>query len=431
MIVAHGIGGRSDLPIPLWLLLIAAATVLVASFGALALLWPRPRLQDGPRYDGPSTRVPIRGVLRWTGIIGLLLVISQLAPAILGQETIPTRPSIAPVTVWVAFWLAVPFVGALVGDLYTDLNPWRTLAVLFRIGRAERIGLPSTLGLWPATFVLIAFVWLELIYRDSSDPVTLGIAALGYTVALLVVMALLGRETGLATFDAFTPYNRLFSAISPLGRDSKGMIVWRGWLRSLTVVPEWPGVWVFVVAMIGSVSFDGASGTDWLTAITGDLGRTALGQSVLLLASMGVVAAAYYVASAVTAALAGDGWTASRVARRFAHTMVPIALAYAVSHYFTLVLLEGQQLAATISDPFALGWDLMGTADWKVSYFITTSTPIWLFQVGFIVLGHVIGVVLVHDRSLQDFGPDAVRSQYAMLVLMIALTSLGLAILTG
>ena len=45
--LAHGIVGRTDLPIPEWLFGWAAAVVLVVSFVALAVLWPQPRLQDG------------------------------------------------------------------------------------------------------------------------------------------------------------------------------------------------------------------------------------------------------------------------------------------------------------------------------------------------------------------------------------------------
>ncbi len=45
-VLAHGVPlGREDLPIPRWLFLWAACTVLVASFVALAVLWPRPRLE--------------------------------------------------------------------------------------------------------------------------------------------------------------------------------------------------------------------------------------------------------------------------------------------------------------------------------------------------------------------------------------------------
>lgn len=430
MIIAHGIGGRTDLPVPLSVLLIGATTVLVITFLALSFLWTRPRLQDGPEYSGPGTMLPTRGLLSFLGVLGLLLVVGQVVPPLIGVEREVVRPTIAPVLVWVVFWLVVPFAGAVIGNWYSDLNPWRTLAAMFGVGRMERISWPGTVGVWPASAIFVAFTWLELVSPRSGDPTTLGVAALTYTGFLLVSMALVGRETGLAVFDFFTPYNRLISSISPFGRNDEGRVVWRGWLRALPVIPEWPGLWFFTAVMIATVSYDGASGTDWFRAITGNLGDTMAGQTFLLLASVNLVALAYYMACAVAASLS-DGWTARRVAQRFAHTLVPIGLAYAVSHYFTLILFEGQQLIAAISDPFGLGWDLFGTADYRVNFFITSSTPIWLLQVAFIVGGHLVGVVLAHDRSLQDFGEDAVRSQYAMLVLMIALTSLGLLILSG
>ena len=431
MILAHGIGGRTDLPVPLSVLITGAAVVLVITFLSLGFLWTRPRLQDGPRYEGHRKAVPARGLLAIAGLVSLLLVVGQVVPPLLGAERVSTRPTIAPVMVWVVFWLVVPFASAFIGNWYADLNPWRTLAVAIGVGRMERIGLPAALGLWPATLVFIVFAWFELVSRRPGDPTTLGIAALSYTVLLLIVIAAVGRETGLAIFDFFTPYNRLISSISPLGRDAGGGIVWRGWLRSLPVLPEWPGLWAFGIVTIGTVSFDGALGTDWLRVITGNLGDTTMGRTILLLAAINVIALAYYSACAVSAKLSQGQWSTGEVVQRFAHTLVPIGLAYAASHYFTLIFFEGQQLIAAISDPFGLGWDLFGTAGYRVEFFIRTSTPIWLAQVAFIVGGHLVGVVLAHDRSLQDFGRDAMRSQYAMLVLMIALTSLGLLILSG
>ena len=432
MILAHGIGGRTDLPVPLGLVITAAVVVLVVSFGALAVMWPSPRLQGGPPEPrGRGVTAPVRPVLSVLGVVGLIMVVGQVVVPMTGATNDVTRPSVAPVLVWVIFWLVVPFAGALVGNLYTDLNPWRAIARWSELGPNERPEIQHRLGVWPATIVFGAFVWLELIYWDSGDPVALGVAAIVYTMFLVIVMAVVGRETGLAVFDAFTPYNRLISAISPLGRNEQGEIFWRGWMRSLPVVPEWPGLWVFVVAMIATVSFDGASGTQWFETITGGLGRTTTGATFLLIATVNLLALAYYGVAGFAARMAGEGWTASRVAQRFAHTLVPIALAYAVAHYFTLIIFEGQQLVAAISDPFGIGWNLFGTADWRVNFFITTSAPIWWTQVAFILGGHILGVVLAHDRSLHDFGQNAVKSQYAMLILMIALTSLGLLILSG
>jgi hypothetical protein len=428
---AHGIGGRLDLPVPLSYFLVGAGVVLVISFVALAVLWPEPRLQDGPRHDVARLTVRRGWVLPTLGLIALLLVIGQLIPPLFGLETDPTRPTIAPVLVWVVFWLVVPFAGAVIGDWYTDINPWRTLARGVRIGPAERTGLLDRLGVWPAVVILLAFTWLELVYPDSGSPVALGAAALVYSLFLLGAMAYAGRETGLAVFDAFTPYNRLFSAISPLGRRADSRLVWRGWLRALTVLPAWPGLPALVVAAIGTVTYDGASATEWFTGLVGDFGQAMAGETLLLVGCVLAIGAAYWIASWVAARLVGAGWTASSVAARFAHTLVPIALAYALAHYLTLIIFEGQQLISAVSDPFALGWDLFGTADRKIDFFITSAEPVWYAQVAVIVTGHVLGVILAHDRALKDFGREAVRSQYAMLLLMVALTTLGLLILAG
>jgi hypothetical protein len=279
--------------------------------------------------------------------------------------------------------------------------------------------------------LLVVFTWLELVSPDPGSPMTLGTAALVYTLGLMAAMAYAGQETGLAVFDAFTPYNRLISAISPLGRRGDGRLVWRGWLRALTVLPAWRGLPAFVVVAIGTVTYDGASATESFRSAMGDFGQTMLGETVLLLGCVFAVGAAYWLASWAAARMGGGRWTTAKVAMRFAHSLVPIALAYALAHYMTLILFEGQQLIAAVSDPFALGWDLFGTADRKVDFFITAVEPVWYAQVAVIVTGHVLGVILAHDRALGDYGTEAVRSQYAMLVLMVALTTLGLLILAG
>jgi len=429
--LAHGIGGRLDLPVPVSYFIAGAAVVLVISFVALALLWPEPRFQDGPHHEPARLTVRRGWFLPTLGVIGLLLVVGQLLPPLLGLDVDPSRPTIAPVLIWVVFWLVIPFAGVFVGNWYADINPWRTLGQSLRVGRAERVWVIERVGIWPAGVLLLGFTWLELVSPDSGSPVTLAVAALVYTLLMMAVMAFSGLETGLGSFDAFTPYNRLISAISPLGRREDGRLLWRGWLRALTVVPAWRGLAAFVVIAIGTVSYDGASATTWFRSTFGGLTESTGGQTLLLVSAVLVIGAAYWLASAAAALMVGDEWTANRVASRFAHTLVPIALAYAVAHYLTLILFEGQQLVAAVSDPFALGWDLFGTADRKVDFFITAAEPIWYIQVGVIVSGHVLGVILAHDRALTDFGRGAVRSQYAMLLLMVALTTLGLLILSG
>jgi hypothetical protein len=428
---AHGIGGRLDLPVPVSYFVAAAGIVIVISFVALAVLWPEPRLQSGPN-ERPIGRLPgfVPGILGVLGVLGLVLVIGQVIPSLLGTEVVRGRPTIAPVLLWVVMWLVIPFAAPIVGNWYAAINPWRTVGRLIGLGKIESPDLQARFGVWPATVGLLAFAWFELISPVSASPVAIGWVAVAYSVYLFGSMAVLGGDTGLATADFFTTYNRIFSAISPLGRGDDGDLVWRGWLRSLPVLPAWPGLTFFVLTAIGTVSYDGASGTVWFRRATQSINQSRPGQTLLLVASVAVIAAGYYLASSIAARMVGGTDTAT-VARRFAHTLVPIALAYAVAHYMTLILFEGQQLISAVSDPFGLGWDLFGTADRAVDFFVTASEPIWYFQLAVIVGGHVIGVVLAHDRALADFGAGALRSQYAMLLLMVALTSLGLVILAG
>jgi len=423
---AHGIGGRADLPVPIEFFLYGAGVVLVVSFIALALLWPEPRLQDGPRRKLVTNR-PIGwpgSVLAVIGMGGLLAVV---VAGLIGIQN--SSRNVAPVLVWVDFWLVVPFLGALVGNLYTYLNPWRTIGSV--VGGEERPEQLARWGVYPAALALLLFTWLELVAPDGGQPRSLAIAALVYTAYAIGLMAWAGRSTGLQMGDAFTTYNRLISSISPLGRDEEGRWVRRGWIRALPVLPQWRGLTLFVVLMIGTVSYDGLSGTEWWRTLLGSASGAVWAESVGLLAVSVVIGAGYWLASWGAVKLAEDDRTPGEVAAAFAHTLVPIALAYAFAHYFTLVLFEGQLLFSTLSDPLGQGWDLFGTADRAISYWMSPRV-VWYVQVAAIVGGHVTGVALAHDRALAIFHPvRAVRSQYAMLVLMVALTSLGLTILAA
>ena len=424
--LAHGIGGRADLPVPIEFFLYGAGVVLVVSFIALAVLWPEPRLQGGPRSK-PVTSKPIGWpgrALSGVGVVAFLLVV---VAGLVGVQN--SSRNLAPVLVWVDFWLVVPFLGALVGNLYTYLNPWRTLGAL--VDSAERPALLDRLGIYPAALALFLFTWLELVAPDGGQPGTVAVAALVYTAYVVGLMVWAGRSTGLQIGDVFTTYNRLISAIAPFGRDADGRLVRRGWIRALPVLPRWRGLTVFVVLMIGTVSYDGLSSTQWWRDLLGSNAGSVVIETIGMLAVSAVIGAAYWAASWAAVKLAGDESSPGRVAASFAHTLVPIALAYAFAHYFTLVLFEGQLLISTLSDPFGQGWDLFGTADRAISYWMSPRV-VWYIQVVAIVTGHVTGVILAHDRALAEFPPvRAVRSQYAMLVLMVALTALGLTILAA
>ncbi len=431
-LLAHGLGGRQDLPLPIEVFVGGAAVVLVISFVALAVLWPEARLQAGSLDRPRRLALPamVRRILSWAGLAALILV---MAAGLGGVDN--SARNIASVLVWEVFWLAIPFAGVLLGNIYALLNPWDRLFSILRIGGRENPDRSAQLGVYPAVVMFLLFTFLELVVPDSVSPRIVGLAALVYTFVLGALATVWGRQTALSTADAFSVYNRYLSAISPIGRSDDGRPIWRGWLRALPVLPETPGMALFVVTMIGTVSYDGISTTAGWRQLFGPFGRGPVGRTALMLAVVAVVGSAYLAACAVAARISGGNLSTRRVADRFAHTLIPIALAYAFAHYFTLILFEGQYLINTASDPFGFGWDLFGTRERRIDFTLLQMGGgiwVWYVQLTAIVIGHVLGVVLAHDRALADFsGVKAVRSQYAMLVLMVALTGLGLLILSA
>jgi hypothetical protein len=363
-------------------------------------------------------------------IVGVLVLVFVIATGVFGVNNASRNP--APVLLWIGFWLVVPFASAVLGDLYRFLNPFPTLARWLGLGGEERPELVVTSGLYPAAGVLLVFVWVETVYSDPSAPRTVAIMALVYLVAMLFSIDRLGPETTLRAVDGFAVYNRLISRIAPFTRTPDGRPAWRGWLRGLATLDEIPGISLFLVVMVGTVTYDGISDTPWFRDLFGSFATSIAGGTVLLVATVGLIGMGYAGACLAAARIAGDGWATERVADRFAHTLVPIALAYALAHYFTLILFEGQRIISSMSDPFGSGLDLFGTVDRPIDFTLISPTGVWYVQLGVIVAGHVAAVFLAHDRALHDFDASvAVRTQYAMLALMVVLTGLGLAILAA
>jgi hypothetical protein len=114
------------------------------------------------------------------------------------------------------------------------------------------------------------------------------------------------------------------------------------------------------------------------------------------------------------------------------YSLVPIAIAYQVAHYYTYLLIQGQAIIYHLSDPFGWGWDLFDTAGYEIRVGVISAAFVWYSQVVLIVAGHVLAVYLAHVISLRFFGsPElALKSQLLMLVLMILYTIFSLWIIS-
>jgi uncharacterized membrane protein len=123
--------------------------------------------------------------------------------------------------------------------------------------------------------------------------------------------------------------------------------------------------------------------------------------------------------------------SAGELARLFVPTLLPIALAYHVAHYLSYLLVAGQVVIPLASDPLGRGWDLFGTAHYKIAVDIVGARFAWYTSVTVIVAGHVLAMYIAHRLALGRFSAPrtARRSQYPLAALMVTYTMLSLWIL--
>jgi hypothetical protein len=448
---AHGLVGRADLPIPEWLFGWAAAVVLLISFAALSLLWPEPKLEGSTEFiPSPSwlSRLVVNRVTEvLAGVVGVGLLVLTIVAGLAGVQT-PPISNWNPTFIYVIFWVGLVPVSIFFGDVFKAFNPWRAIARATAFVASRVMGslpapfpYPARLGRWPAVATIAGFAWIELAYVNREDPSSLAIAALVYSLLTLLAIAVYGTEAWISNGEGFSVYFNLFSRISPVTvRD--GRLGLRRPLSGLPQLNPLPGTVPLLIVMLGTVTFDGASeGPLWRNMggwirdrfVDGGLGTAdaaELSFTVGMLFGIGVIAAIYGVGIAGARTVGHESQTA--LSRTFVHTLVPIAAVYAIAHYFSFLAYNGQSIVYLASDPLGKGWDLFGTADRGIDYTVIGAKGIWYAQVGALVLGHVCGLVLAHDRALGIYPrvKDAVRSQYWMLLMMIGYTTFGLLLLS-
>ena len=120
----------------------------------------------------------------------------------------------------------------------------------------------------------------------------------------------------------------------------------------------------------------------------------------------------------------------SAVAAEFAPTLVPIVVGYFIAHYWSLLVIAGQQTIILMSDPLTNGSNLLGVSGRATDYTLAGPRFVAILQVSAIVTGHVLGVLLAHEKALRLMpGGRAVRGQLPMLVVMVIYTIAGLYLL--
>lgn len=191
----------------------------------------------------------------------------------------------------------------------------------------------------------------------------------------------------------------------------------RPWGRDLvsTVKPRSDEAYLALV-MLALTGFHGLTmtriwrrGVDWLET-AGGLGETAtfsLSMAAILVLPVLLYAGLVF-ASRAFSRTGGVGYR--EVFIRYAYALLPIALFYHLAHNSEHLLMEGQKVLALASDPFGWGWDLLGTADWKLPPLVTLPT-LWGIQVFLVAVGHVYSLWVSQKTAVSLFGDAKIAPQ--------------------
>jgi hypothetical protein len=459
---AHGFGQRYDLPLPLSLYLSGTAAAVILSFVVVGLFarhlpghTPSARY---PRIDLSAYRLgrwlahPVLAALLKLIAAGLFMLI--VTAGFIGNQD-PYR-NIAPTLVWIIWWVGLAMFSAFVGDLWGLINPWRGLfdasdrvyrRLTGRPGLALCLAYPDCLGVWPAVGLLLAFAWIELVFPSPAVPANIAWLALLYSLLTWSGMALFGGATWTRHGEVFTVFFGFFARFAPtepVTREASG----RGGLALrpfgaglLENAPASASQIAFVLLVLASVLYDGLLTTPewavaerWLVALTTqDLGEAAsvTVRTFGLVAFWAVFLATYLAVGAAMSAVAGRG-SPRDMAQGFALTLVPIAIAYHLAHYLAYLLTQGQYVIPLLSDPFGYGWNLLGTAGYRVDIAIVGARFAWYAAVTSIVVGHIAAVYLADVRAHQILGDRAaaLRAQVPLTALMVVYTFVSLSILS-
>ena len=456
---AHPFAPSYNLPVPFWLYAAGSGAALLLSFLAIALLARPRRIEPRPRDVSahPLARLlfgpTALALMKIASLLGLLLCI---ATGLLGTRNAYFNFNMT--FFWIVFAIGFTYVCALVGGLYEHLNPWKQLVHALAAARGSdfsgRLRDPARRGCAPALVLYLGFIAMELFVRVG--PLVLAQVLLGYTVLNLVGAWWVGTREWFARWEFFGVFFGLVSKMAPLqigAPDERARVRVQAPFAGLLMSRAGSMAEVlFVLFMLSSTAFDGLHATQvWARAFWEDfaallapwigdnivhtyplLRRVYVGYEVAgLLLLPFLYLAAYLACLAAMKRIARSSLSLRELACRFAYSLLPIAIVYHFTHYYTLVITQGLMILRLASDPFGIGWNLFGTALWLHRPVLPDMDGVWHTQVGMIVLGHVASVVIAHLEALRLFGNacTATLSQLPMLALMLGFTVFGLWIL--
>lgn len=433
LFVAHAFGQTYNLPIPIWLFLFGGAAAVITSF-IIASLFVQTTSDNNLTINRPLFKIP-RSVVIVGQFISLAVYLLIILAGFIGVQS--SSLNISPTLFWVLIFITTAHVTILVGDIYRVVNPFKLLfRGIERILRGDYeppYTYPLFLGYAPALVLFLVIIFAELFSNGwAVVPRNLSWLAILYGTTMIVGALAFGKDIWFKYGDFFGVFFAMFAKLSAFIFDNRRVYYRKPLSGCLQNTTQSTSLLVFIIFMLASTAYDGLRETAVYYSLYNPLSSlfsysSIAGQIIdvcLLLLLLGLFLAAYLVTIVIIKrmTLSKDG--VFNIANSFAPSLIPIAVAYNVAHYFTLELIQGQQLIRLISDPFGVGWNLFNTIGYTINPSIVNASTVWYVQLGLIIIGHIAAVYIAHVIALKLYkNPQtARRSQYPMLTLMVLFT---------
>ena len=403
--VEHGIINVGDLPIPFDIVLNAAVLVIVLTFVFLKTSWKESILTSQESLF--STKQTFSGKS-----FGFLILLLLTVPGLISNEDAKT--SITPLVLWIFLWIAVPVLGLIFGDLYAKFNP--LALIVNREGASQNV--------YFASFLFLGLTWFELVWNKPGNPRHIGIVFLILLTAVSVLQKFYKKT--IIEVDPLLLLHHLYSKM----RITNKSPIFKTLLNNISNLAQLKGMEYFILLMIGTVTYDGLRETTfWFDLFGSQTYETFFSTFAFLLMNL-LIIIFYRFACYFAIRASGEKLSLNEVSLKFGHTMLPIAFAYHVTHYLSLLLFEFQTVLYRLNDPFGFGWNLFNIQEPVVDYFIEPIV-LWIIMVIVTLAGHMLSVVLAHDLSVKLFGHQkSDKTQYIFLFITVALTLQALFVLS-
>jgi hypothetical protein len=425
---AHVFGQTYTLPVPLWLFLFGAGAAVALSFLVIGLL-----ADEKPTKREPSPVTKDLGSMADVGrFLGILFFAITVITGLAGTQDSLSNFSIT--AFWVIFLLGFTYLVAVFGNTWEFVNPFKTLldGIERLVGKNTRVReYPKRLGYWPAFLGYFGLIWLELVGEGiGGTPRDLALLIIGYTAVTIFAAYWFGREVWFKYGELFSVFFGVVARISPLRIEGRAVSLRRPLDGLIGAKGATSSLMLFILFMLASTGFDGLRETEVFGRFVGLL-PDYMSDNFFIAGTLGLVLSplillgVYLLFVALMKRLVDSDRSVRELAYRFVFSLVPIAVAYHVAHYFTMLLITGQGIIPQLSDPFGSGLNLFGTAAYAPNIAFLSASVVWYIEVALIVIGHICAVYVAHMEAMKIFGRrrQALLSQIPMAVLMVLYTA--------